>query len=111
MGVISAVHEANYRAYGYRRMWKALRRGGEDVGRGRVARLMGEQDIQGAKRRSRAWRTTTPDRVAHRTPDLVQRDFSAGAPDRLWVCDFTYLRCWEAWCSGVLDVYSRRIVG
>ncbi len=111
--VIREVHEANYCAYGYRRMWKALRRGGEDVGRGRVQRLMREHDIQGAKRRGRPWRTTTPDRVAYPTPDLVQRDFSAAGPDRLWVCDFTYLRCWEGvvFLAFVLDVYSRRIVG
>ncbi|MDQ3608133.1 MAG: IS3 family transposase [Actinomycetota bacterium] len=110
---IRAVHEANYCAYGYRRMWKALRRGGENVGRGRVQRLMAREGIQGAKRRGRPWRTTTPDPAAHRAVDLVGRDFSAPAPDRLWVCDFTYLRCWEGvvFFAFVIDVYSRRIVG
>ncbi len=113
VGVIRAVHQANYCAYGYRRMWKALRRGGEDVGRGHVQRLMREHDIQGAKRRGRPWRTTTPDPTARRAVDLVARDFSAPAPDRLWVCDFTYLRCWEGvvFFAFVIDVYSRRIVG
>ncbi len=48
LSVIREVHEANYCAYGYRRMWKALRRGGEDVGRGRVQRLMARAGIQGA---------------------------------------------------------------
>jgi len=113
VGVIRALHEANYCAYGYRRMWKALRRAGEDVGRGRVQRLMRQEAIQGAKRRGRPWRTTTPDPTARRAVDLVQRDFRASAPDRLWVCDFTYLRCWEGlvFFAFVIDVYSRRIVG
>jgi putative transposase len=89
---IREVHEANDCAYGYRRTWIALRRAGEEVGRGRVQRLMRKAGIQGAKRRGKAWRTTTPDPTAHRWPDLVERDFSAEAPNRLWVGDFTYLR-------------------
>jgi len=113
VGVIRELHEANYCAYGYRRMWKALRRAGEDVGRGRVQRLMAQEGIQGAKRRGRPWRTTTPGAISERTSDLVQRDFAAPAPDRVWVCDFTYLRCWEGlvFFAFVIDVYSRRIVG
>jgi transposase InsO family protein len=106
-------HRANYEAYGYRRMWKALGRAGEDVGRDHVKRLMHSNEIQGAKRRGKPWRTTTPDPAAKRPPDLVQRDFSATRPDALWVSDFTYLRCWEGvvFFSFVLDAYSRRIVG
>jgi putative transposase len=100
------------RAYGYRRMWKTLGRVGEDVGRDRVKRLMAANDIQGAKRRGKPWRTTTPDPTAHRAPDLVQRDFSATRPDALWVADFTYLRCWDGvvFFSFVIDAYSRRVV-
>ena len=56
--VIRAVHAANYFAYGYRRMWLALRRAGEQVGRGRVQRLMRSAGIEGAKRRGKPWRTT-----------------------------------------------------
>jgi len=110
---IEQLHEANYCAYGYRRMWKALGRAGEDVGRDRVKRLMAANEIQGAKRRGKPWRTTTPDPTARRAPDLVQRDFSATLPDVLWVADFTYLRCWEGvvFFSFVIDAYSRRIVG
>ena len=107
------VHEANYCAYGYRRMWIALQRAGEEVGRGRVARLMREAGIQGAKRRGRPWRTTTPDPAAHRRPDLVCRDFTASGPDRLWVGDFTYLRSWEgaSFFAFVIDAFSRKVVG
>jgi putative transposase len=110
---IEQLQAANYYAYGYRRTWKALRRAGVDVGRDRVKRLMRAHGIQGAKRRGRPWRTTTPDLAARRSPDLVERDFSASGPDELWVADFTYLRCWQGlvFFSFVLDVYSRRVVG
>jgi putative transposase len=74
---------------------------------------MAANDIQGAKRRGKPWRTTTADPSARRAPDLVQRDFSATRPDALWLADFTYLRCWEGvvFFSFVIDAYSRRIVG
>jgi putative transposase len=110
---IRQVHGANYHAYGYRRTWKQLLREGERVPRCQVQRLMRIHGIQGAKRRGRPWRTTIADPDAHRRPDLVQRDFSAPAPNRLWVCDFTYLRCWEGvvYFAFVIDVFSRRIVG
>jgi hypothetical protein len=113
LGRIGELHAANYYAYGYRRMWKALGRAGETVGRDRVKRLMRAHAIQGAKRRGKPWRTTKPDPAAHRAPDLVQRNFSAQRPDRLWVADFTYLRCWEGvvFFSFVIDVFSRRVVG
>ena len=111
--LIEITHEANYFAYGYRKMWKALRRAGETCGRDRVQRLMRANGIQGAKRRGKPWRTTTPDPSASRPPDLVDRDFTASRPDELWVADFTYLRCWEGvvFFSFVIDVFSRRIVG
>ena len=113
LGVIHELHATNYYAYGYRRMHKALRRAGETVGRDRVKRLMHTAQIVGAKRRGRPWRTTTPDPAATRSPDLVNRDFTATGPDRLWLADFTYLRCWEGvvFFSFVIDAYSRKIVG
>ena len=110
---IRELHAANYYAYGYRRMWKALVRAGETVPRCQVQRLMRAHDIVGAKRRGRPWRTTRPDPDAHRRPDLVQRHFTVEAPDRLWVADLSYLRCWEGlvFFAFVLDAYSRRVVG
>jgi putative transposase len=111
---IGRLHEANFCAYGYRKMHLALRRAGiEDVGRDRVKRLMREHGIRGAKRRGKPWRTTVPDPEAARRPDLVERDFTATGPDRLYVADFTYLRCWEGlvFFAFVIDVYSRRVVG
>jgi putative transposase len=113
LAVIRTTHKNNYRAYGYRRMWKQLKRAGETAPRCRVQRLMAEHGIVGAKRRGRPWRTTKPDPAAVRPKDLVKRDFVASAPNRLWVGDFTYLRCWEgvAYFSFVIDVFSRMIVG
>jgi putative transposase len=110
---IRELHAANYYAYGYRKIWLALRRAGEPVGRDRVKRLMRQEGIQGAKRRGKPWRTTIADPAATRSPDLVNRDFTAERPDALWVADFTYVRCYEGmvFFSFVIDVYSRRIVG
>ena len=110
---IREVHRANYEAYGYRRTWKALRRAGEIAPRCRVQRLMRRHGIQGAKRRGTPWRTTVPDPDARRRPDLVARDFTATQPNRLWVGDLSYLRCWEGvvYFAFVIDVFSRRVVG
>jgi putative transposase len=112
-GRIRAVHQANYECYGYRRMAAALVREGERAGRDRVARLMRQNAIQGAKRRGKPWRTTIADPEAQKRPDLVNRDFTADAPDHLWVGDFTYLRTWEGklYFAFMIDVYSRMIVG
>ena len=110
---IRELHRRNYFAYGSWRMWKALLRSGEQVGRGRVERLMRSNGIQGAKRRGKPWRTTQADPWAQRQPDLVQRDFTASRPDELWFADFTYLRCWEGvvYFAFVIDAHSRQIVG
>jgi len=112
-GRIREVHKANYDCYGYRRTHAALVREGETAGRDQVARLMASDGLQGAKRRGKPWKTTTPDPEAQRASDLVKRDFTATAPDRLWVGDFTYLRTWEgrSFLSFIIDVFSRMIVG
>jgi putative transposase len=110
---IRSTHKHNYEAHGYRRMWIALKRAGETVGRGHVQRLMRANGIQGAKRRGKPWRKTTPDPEAYRRPDLVERDFSAAEPNELWVADLSYLRCWEGvvFFAFVIDVFSRMVVG
>ena len=113
LGRIRELHAANYYAYGYRRMWKTLRRAGEQVPRCQVQRLMRGDGIVGAKRRGKPWRTTRPDPQAQRRPDLVQRDFAVNGPNELWVADLTYLRCWDGlvFFAFVLDAHSRMIVG
>lgn len=110
---IRQTHAANYHAYGYRRMWKALSRAGVAAPRCQVQRLMREAGIVGAKRRGRPWRTTIPGSERADTPDLLERDFTASRPNEVWVADFTYVRCWEGmvFFSFVIDVFSRRIVG
>jgi putative transposase len=111
--VIRVTHKKNFEAYGYRRMWKPLLRAGETAPRCRVQRLMAANAIKGAKRRGKPWRTTKANPAAARPHDLVKREFTAAAPNRLWVGDFTYLRCWEGllYFSFVIDVFSRMIVG
>jgi putative transposase len=113
LALIRVTHKQNYEAYGYRRLWKALLRAGERVPRCQVQRLMADNAIRGAKRRGKPWRTTKADPGALRSPDLVKRDFTAERPNALWVCDFTYLRCWEGilYFSFVIDVFSRMVVG
>ncbi len=114
VATIRKVHIENFEAYGYRKMHLALKRAGvRDVGRDRVKRLMRANGIEGAKRRGKRWKTTTPDPQAGRRLDLVERDFTASRPDELYVADLTYLRCWEGlvFLAFVIDVYSRRVVG
>lgn len=113
LGEIRKVHADNYEAYGSRRTWKELLRRGETVARCTVERLMAKNGIQGAKRRGRPWRTTTPDPEGRRKPDLVDRDFTAERPNELWVADFTHLRTWGGvvFFSFVIDVLSRKVVG
>ena len=114
LALIAKTHAKNYSAYGYRRLWKALLRAGEQgLARCTVRRLMKANGIRGAKRRGRAWRTTTPDPAAHRRPDLVERNFTASQPNELWVADLTYLRSWDglSFLAFVVDVFSRKVVG
>jgi putative transposase len=62
----------------------------------------------------RKWITTTVrDRDARPAPDLVERDFVAPGPNRLWVADITYIPTWAGflYLAVVLDAFSRRIVG
>ena len=109
---IEALWEKNYSVYGRRKLAKAARRAGLEVGRDQVARLMRAQGIRGASRAKRRF-TTHADPAAVRAPDLVKRDFTATGPDQLWVADFTYCSTWSGviYVAFVIDVFSRRIVG
>ena len=111
---IDAAREGYRIVYGARKTWKELRRRGiTDAGRGRVERLMRQAGLQGV-RRGRKIRTTTPaEAAAGRARDLVGRDFTADAPNRLWVGDLTYTRTRQdfRYLAFILDAYSRRIVG
>ena len=109
---ITAVHQDNYGVYGARKVWLALNRQGIAVARCTVERLMRELGLAGA-RRGKKQPTTVADPAAARPADLVRRRFSAPAPDRLWVADFTYVPTWSGmvYVAFVIDAYSRRILG
>jgi putative transposase len=109
---LAEVWKTNYSVYGRRKLWKAARRAGHDVGRDQVARLMRRQGICGATREKKRF-TTKPDCTAPRAPDHLHRDFSATAPNHKWVADFTYASTWSGivFVAFVTDVFSRRIVG
>jgi putative transposase len=109
---IARVHLENFDVYGTEKVWKQLRRESIEVGRDRVGRLMAELELEGAVR-GKTWRTTIPSAVAARPADLVDRDFSATAPNRLWVADLTYVSTWPGvvYTAFVTDVFSRYIVG
>nr|WP_157508676.1 IS3 family transposase [Luteipulveratus halotolerans] len=98
--------------FGARKMWLHLRRQGHDVARCTVERVMAANGWQGALRGKQV-RTTIADPRDARAADLVQRDFTASAPNRLWVADFTYVATWSGtvYVAFVIDVYSRMIVG
>ena len=112
MPILLALWIANYRVYGAHKLWKAARRAGHNIGRDQVARLMRQLEIRGV-RRSRRVRTTRPDELADRPPDLVDRDFTADRPNRLWVTDLTFVPTWQgvAYVCFIVDAFSRRIVG
>ena len=112
MPILLALWIANFKVYGAHKLWKAARRGGHDIGRDQVARLMKTLGIEGV-RRGRRIRTTRPDEKAARSPDLVERDFTATEPNRLWVTDLTFVPTWQgvAYVCFIVDAFSRMIVG
>lgn len=103
-------HRCNY---GQRRTWRELTDAGVQVGRDRVGRLMRQAGMVGVRRGVRHTTTIQDGEAVVRAGDLVERDFTAAGPNRLWVADFTYLRCTSGfmYLAFVLDVYSRMIVG
>jgi len=109
---IRRVYEQSKGLYGARKVWWQLRLDGIEVARCTVERLMRQAGLEGV-RRGRRRRTTICDEQASRPADLVERDFSADAPNRLWVADFTYVMTWSGvvYVAFVIDAFSRRIVG
>jgi len=109
---IQAIHERSRATYGVPRIHAELAAGGIRVGRKRVARLMDAAGLRGVSRRK--WITTTVrDHAAQPAPDLVDRNFTAAGPNRLWVADITYVPTWAGflYLAVVLDAFSRRVVG
>ena len=108
---ILRVFEANFEVYGAEKIWRQLGREGIEVGRDRVARLMRRLGIAGVRRGKP--RRTTIGAGEDRPDDLVGRDFTAAAPNRLWVADLTYVRISTGfvYVAFIIDAFSRVIVG
>jgi transposase InsO family protein len=110
---IQRVWDENFCVYGAAKVWRQLKREGTDVARCTVERLMRQMGLRGAVR-GRAFKTTTvPDTESPRPADLVNRAFTATAPNQLWVADLTYVATWRGfvYVAFVIDVFSRYIVG
>jgi putative transposase len=108
---ILVIHEESRGTYGVPRVHAVLAADGVFVGRKRVARLMKAAGLEGISRRKKY--KSTRDNDAAPSPDLVEREFKATAPNQLWVADITYVPTWAGflYLAVVLDVFSRRIVG
>lgn len=109
---IESLYRQSGDTYGRPRIQADLRDDGISVSDKRVARLMRERKLQGASRRKGIF-TTIRDKDARPAPDLVERNFTANAPDQLWVADITYVPTSAGFLfvAIVLDVCSRRVVG
>ena len=109
---IKAIHAASRATYGAPRIHAELIDEGIQVGRKRVERLMKAAGIAGVSRR-KGTRTTFRDERVRPASDLVDRNFHADEPDRLWVADISYIPTWAGflYLAAVLDAFSRRIVG
>jgi putative transposase len=109
---IRDIHETSRGTYGVPRMHAELAAQGHHVGRKRVWRLMRAANLEGVSRR-RKFRTTVRDANARPAPDLVDRQFKADGPNKLWVADITYIPTWAGflYLAVVLDAWSRRVVG
>jgi len=109
---LTQIWKDNYEVYGSRKLWKTARRAGIDIGRDQTHRLMRQAGIQGVLRTKRV-RTTRREQGAGRHPDLVGRQFTASAPNQLWVTDLTFVPTWAgvAYVCFIVDAFSRMIVG
>ncbi len=106
------IHLRSRGTYGAPRIHAELADEGVRVGRKRVAHLMRTAGLRGVSRR-RSVRTTIRQAKNRPAPDLVQRDFTAAGPNRLWVADITYVSTWTGnlYLAVVMDAWSRRVVG
>ena len=104
--------EKNFYVYGARKLHAQLHREGIAVARCTVERLMRVAGLRGISR-AKGPKTTIGRPGPDMRPDLVGRDFTAPAPNRVWVADLTYVRTFAGWAYAafVLDVFSRRVVG
>jgi len=109
---VQRVWEENLRVYGVRKVWRQLNREQIPIARCTTERLMKKLGIHGVVR-GKGYKTTIPDFAAERPADLVERMFTASAPNQLWVADITYVATWRGpvYVAFIIDVFSRMIVG
>ena len=110
--MIERVHSENFGVYGVDKVWAQLNREETRVARCTVARLMRDLGLRGVVRGKPKFTTIAGD-AADRPRDLVDRKFTASAPNRLWVADLTYVRTWSGfvYVAFITDAFSRMIVG
>lgn len=113
LALIRELYAASRGLYGSPRIHAVLRQMGYHVSRKRVARLMREAGIHSQRRMRRRTRTTDSDHGRPVAPNLLQRDFSADAPNQKWAGDILGLWTGEGWLyiAALLDTFSRFIVG
>lgn len=110
--LVRAAHETGRRTYGSPRIHAAMAASGVRISRKRVMRLMQEQGLR-ARIRRRYVKTTDSTQTTNIAPNLLNREFTALAPNRRWVGDVTYLKTPGAplYLAAIVDLFSRRVVG
>lgn len=110
---IKRVHRDTHGRYGSPRIHVELKAQGRGVSRGRIERLMRRHGIRAIMARPRRVRTTDSRHDLPIAPNLLDRNFIAAAPNRIWLADITYIETDQGWLylAAVMDLYSRRIVG
>ena len=112
MAELATVHRQNYSVYGVKKMHAAMTRRGWVIGREQTRRLMHQAGLRGVQRGKPVF-TTVSDPAAARPADLVNRQFKAAAPNRLWVADLTFVRTWQGFCytAFITDACTKKIIG
>jgi putative transposase len=110
---IRRVHRDTRGRYGSPRIHVELKAQGRGVSRGRIERLMRHHGIRAIMARPRRVRTTDSRHGLPIAPNLIERNFFAAAPNRIWLADITYVETDQGWLylAAVMDLYSRKVVG
>ena len=111
-GRIEDAYHENRGVYGSPRIHAELKEQGVHCGRKRIVRLMQEKRISASRKRQKAHKTAS-DHASLCAPNLLGRDFTADAPDKKWMTDMTFIETREGWLylAGVIDAYSRKLIG
>ena len=110
---VKVVHEQSRGVYGSPRVCAEMRAKGEIISENTVAKLMRAEDIAARRRRRRHLNTTDSRHTKRIAPNLLERDFTAAAPNEVWVTDVTAVSTYVGWCflAAIIDLFSRRVVG